>query len=84
MIARIHKSNPKTDVSIQDIDFEDEEFNDQLIGSKVKVLLHDVDRVKWVQDLKSDQKILEKLLIETAKITSDRDAKLNHLKKTIT
>lgn len=79
-----HKSNPKTDVSIQDVDFEDEEFDDQLIGSKIKVLLHDVDRIKWVQDLKNDQKILENLLIETAKITTERDAKLNHLKETIT
>lgn len=79
-----HESNPKTDVSIQDVDFEDEEFDSQLIGSKVKVLLHDVDRVKWLQDLKSDQKIMENLLIETAQITTERDAKLNHLKKIIT
>ncbi|WP_318617092.1 helicase-related protein [Sporosarcina sp. YIM B06819] len=78
------KSNAKTDVSIQDINFEDDDFDDQLIGSKVKVLLQDVDRIKWLQDLKSDQKILEGLLIETAKITEERDAKLNHLKKAIT
>lgn len=77
------KSNLKSDVSIQDINFEDEEFDDQLIGSKVKVLLQDVDRVKWLQDLKSDQRILEGLLIETAKITAERDAKLNYLKEAI-
>ncbi|WP_338152465.1 helicase-related protein [Indiicoccus explosivorum] len=78
------KVNPKIDVSIQDIDFEDEDFNDQLIGSKVKVLISDIDRVKWLQDLRSDQRILESLLLETAPITPERDAKLNHLKSAVT
>ncbi|WP_342599797.1 helicase-related protein [Psychrobacillus sp. FSL H8-0483] len=77
------KGNARTDVSIQDINFDDEEFDSQLIGSKVKVLLQDVDQVKWLGDLKDDQSKLESLLKEAAKINANRDAKLNLLKQTI-
>ncbi|MFT5871419.1 MAG: hypothetical protein ACI8WT_000337 [Clostridium sp.] len=70
--------------NIEDIELDDEEFEDLLIGNKVKVLLQDMDLIKWRQDLEDDRKKLEELLIEAAKVVNNRDAKLNHLKALIT
>ncbi|WP_066174441.1 helicase-related protein [Bacillus marinisedimentorum] len=70
-------------VTINDIDIDDDDVENMLIGSKVKVLLQDIDRVKWKQDLKEDQQKLERLLVETAKIQVPRDAKLTRLKELI-
>lgn len=71
------------DVSINEIDIDDDDIDNMLIGSKVKVLLQDIDRIKWKQDLEDDRDRLEKLLLETAKIQPNRDAKLAWLKKLI-
>ncbi|WP_144462462.1 helicase-related protein [Siminovitchia fortis] len=71
------------DISINDINIDDEDVENMLIGSKVKVLLQDIDRVKWVQDLQDDKEKLEKLLIEAAKVQAPRDAKLQKLKSMI-
>ncbi|MCD8501445.1 MAG: SWF/SNF helicase family protein [Bacillaceae bacterium] len=76
-----HYSNEN--VNINDVDMDDEDVENMLIGSKVKVLLQDIDRIKWKQDLEDDREKLEKLLIETAKIQVPRDAKLNSLKAII-
>lgn len=85
LIKEIEKDNINysDEVSILDIDLDDEEFDEFLIGNKVKVLLRDIDRIKWKQDLEEDRNKLEKLLIEAAKITNNRDAKLEDLKKEI-
>lgn len=72
-----------TNLNIQDIEIDDEEFEDSLIGNKVKVLLQDMDLIKWKQDLEEDKLKLEELLIEAAKVVNNRDAKLNHLKELI-
>ncbi|MCD4751967.1 MAG: DEAD/DEAH box helicase family protein [Anaerolineaceae bacterium] len=71
------------DINILNIDFDDETVNDLLIGNKVKVLLQDMDLVKWRQSLEEDRQTLEILLAEAQKITSLRDAKLQSLKQTI-
>lgn len=73
--------NPK--LNIMDIDFEDDNIEDLLIGNKVKVLLQDCDLIRWKQDLEEDKEKLEKLLIEAAKVTKHRDAKLSKLKELI-
>jgi SNF2 family DNA or RNA helicase len=78
-----HEREFNTDLSILDIDLEDEEFNEMLIGTKVKVLLQDMDLIRWRQDLGADRDQLEHLLIEAVKITNKRDAKLNELKELI-
>lgn len=70
--------NPK--LNIMDIDFEDDDIEELLIGNKVKVLLQDCDLIRWKQDLEEDKEKLEKLLIEAAKVTKHRDAKLDKLK----
>ena len=71
------------DMTIEDIDFEDDVFDEYLIGNKVKVLLQDMDLIKWKQDLLEDKGKLEQLLIESAKVTNKNDAKLGMLKDVI-
>lgn len=66
-------------LSINDIDTDDNDLEELLIGNKVKVLLQDMDLIKWRQDLEDDKRKLEELLIESAKVVKTRDAKLNTL-----
>ncbi|MFC0167751.1 hypothetical protein ACFFKC_06625 [Pseudoduganella danionis] len=54
-----------------------------LVGRKVKVLLKDVDRVRWRQDLQEDRNRLATLLSAAEQISADRDAKLAALRKLI-
>jgi len=71
-------------LKIEDVAVESEEFEPYLVGKKVKVLIHDVDRIKWLQQLREDESLLAKLLVAAQDITADRDAKLQHLKHEIT
>ncbi|NMA96453.1 MAG: helicase, partial [Clostridiales bacterium] len=71
------------DVSILDIDPDDIEFEDLLVGNKVKVLLRDVDTIKWKEELEEDKAILEELLYMAEKVEPENDAKLDKLKETI-
>lgn len=67
------------DLSINDIDANDDNLEELLIGNKVKVLLQDMDLIKWRQDLEDDKKKLEELFVEAKKVVKTRDAKLNTL-----
>ena len=71
------------EVVIDDIDVDDTAFEALLVGRKVKVLLQDVDRVRWRQDLTEDRNRLATLLSAAQAVTADRDAKLNALKQVI-
>ena len=70
--------------SILDVDIESDEYASKLIGNKVKVLISDVDKVRWKQDLQSDLDKLEALLEESLQVDSSRDNKLKILKENIT
>ncbi|MBO8171489.1 MAG: DEAD/DEAH box helicase family protein [Bacillaceae bacterium] len=70
-------------INITDINIDDDDVEDMLIGSKVKVLLQDIDQIKLRQDLEEDKQKLEKLLVESAKVRPYRDAKLLELKSMI-
>ncbi|NRY63838.1 helicase-related protein [Clostridium beijerinckii] len=68
-------------LDINDINIEDSDLETLLIGNKVKVLIQDIDKIKWKQDLEYDRERLEHLLFEAAKVTKGNDdAKLNDLK----
>jgi len=69
--------------TIDDIDVDDPAFEPMLVGRKVKVLLQDVDRVRWRQDLIEDRNRLATLLSAAQSVTADRDAKLDALKQVI-
>ena len=50
-----HEEADVEEFSIEDIETEDAEFDPYLVGNKVKVLLQDVDRIKWKQELEEDE-----------------------------
>ena len=71
------------ELDIADIDIEDPAFESLLVGRKVKVLLQDVDPVRWRQDLVEDRNRLATLHAEAGQVTADRDAKLTELREMI-
>jgi hypothetical protein len=71
------------ELAIDDVDIDDPSFEALLVGRKVKVLLHDVDRVRWRQDLIEDRNRLATLLSAARAVSADRDAKLAALKDLI-
>lgn len=69
---------------IEELDIEDNRLDSVMIGSKkVKVLLQDIDQIKWRAELEGDKVILERVLKEAFKITVGRDQKLKELKDLI-
>ncbi len=85
LIYKLNHYNAYTDdsLSINEVDIDDDEIEDMLIGSKVKVLIQDMDRIKWRQALEEDRDNLEEILRETFKVQPERDEKLQYLKKHI-
>ena len=71
------------DLNITDIDIDDTELEDMLIGGKTKVLIQDIDAIRWKQDLIHDRSILRNLMSHIVLIDVKRDAKLLELKKII-
>lgn len=78
-----HDATDIEEWGIEDIEVEDDAFDPFLVGSKVKVLIRDVDRVRWRQELEEDETLLLKLLREARDVTAERDAKLASLKAEI-
>lgn len=68
---------------IQDIEFESAELEPYLIGNKTKVLLQDMDLIRFKQDLAADQIFLTSILQIAQEIDVSRDAKLQKLKQEI-
>lgn len=85
IIGRIdsHEKNEVEEISIEDIEVEDEDFEPYLVGTKIKVLIQDVDRVRWKQELQEDEELLVRLLREARQIDAARDRKLHDLKDLI-
>jgi hypothetical protein len=75
--------DPVDELPIDDIDVDDPAFEALLVGRKVKVLLQDVDRVRWRQDLAEDRERLRALLAAARLVTPQRDAKLTAMKEVI-
>jgi ERCC4-related helicase len=72
------------ELNISEIEVDSGEYDDFLIGTKVKVLIKDIDAVKWRQELEEDKDKLEQLHIASKEIDESRDAKLFDLKNIIT
>ncbi len=75
-----HNSEYESDLTILDVDIDSDEFSASLVGGKVKVLLQDVDVIRWQQDLEEDKERLNALLDISKMVDSQRDAKLERLK----
>lgn len=72
------------DFDIEELDIDDNRLDSVLIGSKkVKVLLQDIDQIRWRSELEGDKVILERVLKEAFKISVGRDQKLKELKNLI-
>ena len=54
-----------------------------MVGRKVKVLLQDVDRISWRQDLIEDRNRLATLHAAARQVTAARDAKIAELRGVI-
>ena len=83
-LARIESgANHLDEIDITDIDIEDPAFESLLVGRKVKVLLKDVDRIRWKQDLIEDRNRLATLHTAAQQVDASRDAKLHALREVI-
>ncbi|WP_434565240.1 helicase-related protein [Thermoanaerobacterium thermosaccharolyticum] len=71
------------ELDINDIDIDDPELESLMFGNNVKVLLQDMDLIKWKQDLLADKDKLETILLEAMIVTPERDAKLIELRTLI-
>ena len=84
LLAQIDAHQPAVEeISIEDVDVDDPAFEALLVGRKVKVLLQDVDLVRWRQDLIEDRNRLDTLLSAAAQILPERDQKLADLRAVI-
>ncbi len=84
MLDRVtHHKEFSNEIDIRDLDFDDEELEDLIVGGKVKVLLQDLDLVRFKEFLEADRRIIEKLLVECNQITVERDQKLKDLHRLI-
>ena len=72
------------ELSIEDVEVDSPEFESLLVGRKVKVLLQDVDRIRWRQDLTEDRNRLACLLSNARAVDRTRDAKLAALRALVT
>ena len=75
-----------TDLADLDLDADDEDdanIEALALGAKIRIDLADMDVESWRHDLDHDRRILSDLHREMAKITSDRDCKLEALKRLV-
>ncbi len=87
-LARIeeHESGDIEAMNIEDVqDFEMDslELEPFMIGNKTKVLLQDMDLIRFKQELEADRLLLASIAEAAESITADRDAKLELLKEII-
>ena len=71
------------EIDIADVDIDDPTFEMLLVGRKIKVLLGDVDLIRWKQDLIEDRNRLAALLAAAKQVDPTRDAKLAALRQMI-
>jgi len=71
------------EIDIEDVDLDDPAFESLLVGRKVKVLLKDVDLIRWKQELIEDRNRLAILYVAAAQVDASRDAKLVALREMI-
>ncbi|MBM4394216.1 MAG: helicase [Deltaproteobacteria bacterium] len=84
MIARLDAPGESfEDLDISDVDIDDPAFEPLLLGRKVKVLVRDVDRRRWRQDLTLDRNRLATLQSAASAVDPGRDAKLSALREVI-
>lgn len=71
------------EIEIEEVDIDDPAYESLLVGRKVKVLVKDVDLVRWKQDLTEDRNRLATLYSAAHQVGAARDAKLEKLREII-
>ena len=71
------------ELEIDEVDIDDPAMESLLVGRKVKVLLKDVDLIRWKQDLVADRDRLRALATAARQVGATRDAKLAALRDMI-
>ncbi|MCC7137663.1 MAG: helicase [Planctomycetes bacterium] len=83
-LARIEEQPEELEeIDISSVDLDDPVFESMLVGRTVRVLLKDVDLIRWKQDLIEDRNRLASLHAAAAAIGASRDAKLAALREMI-
>jgi hypothetical protein len=83
-LARIEShADDIEEIDIADVDIDDPAFETLLVGRKIKVLLGDVDLIRWKQDLVEDRNRLATLAAAAQQVDAARDAKLAALRQMI-
>jgi hypothetical protein len=83
-LARIEShAEDMEEIEIEDVDLDDPAFESLLVGRKVKVLLKDVDLIRWKQELIEDRNRLATLHAAAVQVDASRDAKLTALRDMI-
>jgi Helicase conserved C-terminal domain/SNF2-related domain len=83
-LAKIEAHEESVDeIEIEDVDIDDSAYESLLVGRKVKVLVKDVDLVRWKQDLTEDRNRLATLYSAAHQVGASRDAKLATLRDII-
>lgn len=83
-LARIEShAEEMEEIDIEDVDLDDPAFESLLVGRKVKVLLKDVDLIRWKQELIEDRNRLATLHTAASQVDASRDDKLAKLREMI-
>jgi len=84
VIARLDsQADAVDDLDIESLDVDNPAYETLFTGTKVKVLLQDVDKVRWRQDLVEDRDRLSDLVEAAKLVDADRDSKLTDRMKVI-
>ena len=79
-----HDNNASVEeLDIEKIEIEDDAFSPFVVGKKVKVLVQDMDTIRWKQELEEDREILERLISWAQAVKAPQDEKLKQLKELI-
>lgn len=83
-LARIDEEADQLEsLDIDDLDLDDPTTETLVVGRKIKVLLQDIDLVRWRQDLTEDRDRLRSLLNAAEHVDALQDAKLTALRELI-
>ena len=87
LINKISRFKKKAEVSLvpedvyPDKDYEDEEFS--VSQGRNPYHMEDLDLVRWEREISKDRKILEECRLDVAKITPERDGKLEQIEEDV-
>lgn len=88
LLAKIdaHESDELFELNIEeihDVELNAPEFEPYMLGNKTKVLIQDMDLIRFRQELEADRVLLDSIIADAKKVSAARDAKLELLKQEI-